>query len=170
MLTLSNPHAVGGAKLAGQARLRFAGKEEYEKYLKKTREFGPDTFKRIADIAYVSHNQGPKHITLAKKYAEADPNIAYMNDEITSLIRGRNGKRTSDPEASAKSAEYLDDFRRAVATSLEEHGYPEHGRALDETERNQLLQPPPPAPAGGIVQAVVNMVSAFWGGVRSLLS
>jgi hypothetical protein len=155
MITVSNPHAMSSAKLTNQARFRFAGQKEYEQYLAKMRQFGPDTFKRIGDIAYVSHNQGPKHITLAKQYAKVDPDVAYMNDEITRLIHGRSSNKTTNPEASAQSAEHLDDFRRAVATSLEERGYPEHGRALEETERNQLLH---------------SLAGAIWNSIRSLWS
>jgi hypothetical protein len=139
-MTVSNARFTG-SQPAFQARPHFAGKEVTEQYLAQIRKFPEDTFKRLADVAYVSKHQGPAHIGLAKKYAVADGNMESLNHVVTEDVTTRDRNKRRDPETSAKAAEHLKDFRLAIATAMNEKGYPEDGQELDDAERQRLLQP-----------------------------
>ncbi len=131
----AKPAGHGGLGIK-KAAPRFQGQPERDAFKARLREFPEDSLARLAEIKREEVAEAPKHVKhvkLAVAYGQKDTHIHWMNQTILSLMKIRNGQRTSDPAASETAQAHLGDLREAMNAVFEERGFSSEGQKLDQT-------------------------------------
>ncbi|MBY0403520.1 MAG: hypothetical protein K2X66_06445 [Cyanobacteria bacterium] len=93
---------------------RFQGDAERQAYKAKFDTFSDETLAKLQQVQQAG--TGPEHMALARQFAQEDPNVAYVNNEIRTLVQGR--EKATEPSVKEKFQETLNDFRFALVKAL----------------------------------------------------